>query len=167
MTLTPDLIIEKIKNRHASAVLSTKVEFGEGTVSIKKGSLLDVCRFLHDDPELYFDFITDICSVDFIGHEERFEVVYHFYSVRHNHRIRIKARAPENDAVIDSLCPIWKGANWLEREVYDLMGISFIGHPDMRRILMPEDFAGHPLRKDYPIEGRGERSTFDFIPDID
>ena len=165
--MTPDLIIERIKNRHAGAVLSTKVEFGEGTVSIKRGSLLDVCRFLHDDHELYFDFITDICSVDFIGHEERFEVVYHFYSVRHNHRIRIKTRAPENDAVIDSLCPIWKGANWLEREVYDLMGIKFIGHPDMGRILMPDDFAGHPLRKDYPTEGRGERSTFDFIPDID
>jgi NADH/F420H2 dehydrogenase subunit C len=165
--MTPEFIIEKIKNRLAGAVLSTKEEFGEGTVSIKRGSLLDVCRFLHDDPELYFDFITDICSVDFIGQEERFEVVYHFYSVRHNHRIRIKARVTEKDAVIDSLCPIWKGANWLEREVYDLMGIKFNDHPDMRRILMPEDFAGHPLRKDYPTEGRGERSTFDFIPDID
>lgn len=165
--MTPELIIEKVKNRFADAVLSAKVEFGEGTVSIKQGSLLDVCRFLHNDPELYFDFITDICSVDFIGHEERFEIVYHFYSVKYNHRIRIKARVTEKDAVIDSLCPIWKGANWLEREVYDLMGIKFNGHPDMRRILMPEDFAGHPLRKDYPTEGRGERSTFDFIPDID
>ncbi len=165
--MTPDLIIEKIKKRFAGAVLSAKAEFGEGTVSIKRDSLLDVCRFLHDDPELYFDFITDICSVDFIGQEERYEVVYHFYSVKHNHRIRIKARVPEKDAVIDSLCPIWKGANWLEREVYDLMGIKFNGHPDMRRILMPDDFVGHPLRKDYPIEGRGERSSFDFIPDID
>ncbi|MBI5182688.1 MAG: NADH-quinone oxidoreductase subunit C [Nitrospirae bacterium] len=164
--MTPELIIERVKKRFAGAVLSTKVEFGEGALSIKREFLLDVCRFLHDEPELYFDFITDVCSVDFIGQEERFEVVYHLYSVRHNHRIRIKARVPENDAVIDSLCVIWKGANWPEREVYDLMGINFKGHPDMRRILMPDDFTGHPLRKDYPTEGRGERSTFDFIPDI-
>ena len=145
-------------------IQDTKTAFGELTISLKKEGIVPVCRFLREDPEMNFDHITDICSLDFPEEENRFEIVYMFYSIGKKHRIRVKARVSEEDCTIDSVASIWKGANFMEREVYDMMGIRFTNHPDLRRIMMPEDFEGYPLRKDFPTEGRGWRNTFEFLP---
>ena len=98
--------------------------------------------------------LTDLTCVDYLGETPRFEMVYHLYSLAKNHRLRIKARVPEDPCEIDTLCPLWPSANWMEREVWDLYGVRFTGHPDLRRLLLYEEFQGHPLRKDYPKERR-------------
>jgi len=158
--------IEMITQRAPKGVLRTIESLGELTLLVRREDVVEVCRWLHDDPELAFDHITDVTAVDFPNESPRFEVVYHFYSIPKKHRIRLKARVPEDDSVIDSICHIWRGANFLEREVYDMMGITFRHHPDLRRILMTEDYdEGFPLRKDFPVEGRGWRDRFDdFMP---
>lgn len=154
----------KIKEAYPDAFLSAKEVLGELTVEVGREGILDVCRFIHDDPTLNFDFITDICSVDFPNEMPRFEMVYQLYSVEKNHRIRLKVRVPEEDCHIDSVVEVWRGADFLEREVYDMMGIRFNNHPDLRRILMTEDYEeGYPLRKDFPVEGRGWRDSFDTL----
>ena len=141
---------------------------GDLSVQVSAEGLSEVAKFLHGDPALAFDHITDICSADYPDDLERFEVIYHFLSLSSGTRIRMKARVPEENPSIASVSHIWKGANFLEREVYDLMGIRFEGHPDLRRILLPEDFdEGYPLRKDFPAEGKGWRSHFDFLPKLD
>lgn len=160
-------IVQKICDRFPQYFIGSQEAFGELSLSIKREGVVEVCRVLRDDPELDFDHMTDICSVDYPEDEERFEVIYHFYSVRKRHRIRLKARVPEEDCSIDSVTVLWKGANFLEREVYDLMGIRFNHHPDLRRILLTDDFEGYPLRKDFPTEGKGWRNTFEFIPKIE
>src|SRR5256712_3224342 len=115
-----------------------------------------------------FDMLSDVCSVDYPEDVERFEVIYLLKSLGHNHRLRLKVRVAEDNPAVPTVSSVWKGANFLEREVYDLMGIKFAGHPDLRRILLPEDYEeGHPLRKDFPTEGRGWRSTFPFLPRLD
>ncbi|MBW2038576.1 MAG: NADH dehydrogenase (quinone) subunit D [Deltaproteobacteria bacterium] len=119
---------------------------------VKKDDILPICKFLYGDPELAFDFLTDICGVDYPGREKRFEVVYHLYSMKRNKRLRIKTSVGEGEA-ISTVESIWKAANWLEREVYDMMGIPFEGHSDLRRILTWEGYQGHPLRKDFPLRG--------------
>lgn len=137
---------------------------GEVSISVRREEIGALCRFLHADPLLDFDHITDVTAVDFPNETPRFEVVYHFYSIEKRHRIRVKARVPEADCHIDSICNIWLGANFLEREVYDMMGITFNHHPDLRRILMTEEYdEGFPLRKDFPVEGKGWRDTFEFM----
>jgi len=154
-------IAEKVKGEYPDAVLSVKETFGELVLDLRREDILAVCRFLHDEPALDFDFITDVCSVDFPNERPRFEMVYQLYSIGKNHRIRLRARVPEEDCHIDSVVSVWKGANFLEREVYDMMGIRFNHHPDLRRILMTEDYEeGYPLRKDFPVEGRGWRDSF-------
>ncbi|MFQ5579666.1 MAG: NADH-quinone oxidoreductase subunit C [Nitrospiria bacterium] len=156
-------IAQKVKEKHPGAFLESKIVFGELTITLKREGLLEVCRTLHDDSALDFDFITDICSVDFPNDLPRFEMIYQLYSVRKNHRIRLKARVPEENCVIDSVVEVWQGANFMEREVYDMMGIRFNNHPDLRRILMTDDYAeGFPLRKDFPVEGFGWRDQFEF-----
>ena len=111
-----------------------------------------------------FDYIVHVSSVDWPEEEERFEVVWEFYSIRKRHRIRLKTRCSESDCEVDSLVDIWKGADFMEREVYDMMGIRFRNHPDLRRILMPDDYnEGYPLRKDFPLQGKGWRDTFEFL----
>jgi NADH-quinone oxidoreductase subunit C len=153
----------KIKEQYPDIFLASKIAFGELTITLKREGLLEVCRTLHDDPSLDFDFISDICSVDFPNESPRFEMIYQFYSIKKNNRIRVKARVPEEDCLIDSVVEVWKGANFMEREVYDMMGIRFNNHPDLRRILMTEDYEeGFPLRKDFPVEGFGWRDKFDF-----
>lgn len=152
----------KIKEAYPNGFISEHEAFGEFTVIINKEKVFDICKFIHDDPELDFDFITDICSVDFPNEAPRFEVIYQFYSIQKNHRIRLKARVSEEDCTIDSVVGVWKGANFLEREVYDMMGIRFNNHPDLRRILMPDEYEeGYPLRKDFPVEGKGWRDSFE------
>ena len=161
-------VSQKIQENFPDGFVEAKEALGELTVTVKREKIVEVCRFLHDDPALDFDHITEVCSVDFPNETPRFEVVYHFYSIGKNHRIRVKARVPEDDCAIDSITGIWKGADFMEREAYDMMGIVFKNHPDLRRILMTEDYdEGFPLRKDFPVEGRGWRDTFEFLKQIE
>jgi len=155
--LEPLEITERIKERFPDEVLDI-IEFREQlSVAIKKERIVEICRWLHDEPDLRFDYLKDICGVDYLGKKPaRFEVVYTLYSMRHQHMLRLKAAVGEDEAYIDSVVPVWIGANWHERECYDMYGIRFNGHPDLSRVLMPEDWEGHPLRKDYP-EGGPER----------
>jgi len=136
------------------AVLETHAHVGDATACVDPERVVEVARLLRDDSALEFEMLTDVTAVDYLGQEPRFEMVYHFYSVAANRRLRIKARVPEEAAEIDSLVDVYASANWMEREVWDLYGIRFKGHPDLRRILLYEEFEGHPLRKDYPKEKR-------------
>ncbi len=136
------------------SVLETHAQHGDATAVVAPGELLAVMRFLRDGPELAFDMLSDVTAVDLLPREPRFEVVYHLYSLPKNQRLRIKARVAEDACEVESLVELWPSANWLEREVYDLYGIRFRNHPDLRRLLLYEGFEGHPLRKDYPKERR-------------
>jgi len=157
-------IVLKIEKALPDAVVSHVEAFGELSVIVSRDKIFEVCRYIHDEPSLDFDFITDICSVDYPNESPRFEMIYQFYSIKLNHRIRLKARVPEEDCKIDSVVAIWQGANFMEREVYDMMGIRFNNHPDLRRILMSDDYEeGYPLRKDFPVEGRGWRDQFETL----
>ncbi len=163
-------LLDSLKTKFPDAILATRVDAAraETSVSVAAARLLEIMRYLHDAPEAAFDHLTDICSVDYPEDQLRFEVVYHLHSLPLRQRLRLKARITEDDPTIASVTGIWKGAEFLEREVYDMMGIRFSGHPDLRRILMPEDYdEGYPLRKDFPTEGRGWRSRFEFIPRFD
>jgi NADH/F420H2 dehydrogenase subunit C len=148
------LILDKIRARFDDAVVSTSTDRGDACATVRRERIVDVAGFLRDDPELRFDMPVDITAVDYIGQAERFEAVYHLYSTTHGHRVRIKSRLPEADPSIATVTGVWVGANWLERETWDMYGIRFAGHPDLRRIYLYEEFEGHPLRKDYPKERR-------------
>jgi NADH/F420H2 dehydrogenase subunit C len=125
-------------------------QFGDGTVVVDRKDLRSACQALRDDPELRLDFISDLTAVDYLGEEPRFEVVVHLWSVEHpERRLRVKCRVPEDDPTCPSLVPLWDGAEWMEREVFDLYGVHFTDHPDLRRVLLYEQFQGYPLRKDY------------------
>ncbi len=155
-----DLLIEQC----AKDIVDTHARFGDATVVVKSASLLEVMETLRDGRGFEFDMLMDLTAVDYLGQTPRFEMVYHLYSVAKNHRLRVKARVPRIEAtdssfnghefVIASVSKIWPAANWLEREVWDMYGIHFQGHPDPRRLLLYEEFEGHPLRKDYPKEKR-------------
>jgi len=136
------------------ALESSHAQHGDVTVRVTAGRIQDVLRFLRDDADCEFEMLSDLTAVDYLGETPRFEVVYHLYSVTKNQRVRIKARVPEEPCEIATACDLWPSANWLEREVWDLYGIRFQGHPDLRRLLLYEEFEGHPLRKDYPKERR-------------
>jgi len=156
-------ITQKIKGTLPDAILGATMFRGDLSVHIRREDLLLVCQLLRDDPALNFDYPIHISSVDFPKDAERFEVVYEFFSIRLKHQVRLKTRVPEDDCEIDSVTRIWVGANYLEREVYDMMGIRFRNHPEMKRILLPDEYdEGFPLRKNFPIQGRGWRDTFDF-----
>ncbi|MEW6272439.1 MAG: NADH-quinone oxidoreductase subunit C [Thermodesulfobacteriota bacterium] len=146
--------LRALRERHADAILSTHAFRGDATAIVKREALLDVCRTLRDDPELAFDFLSDVTAVDYIGRVPRFEVVYHLYSIAKNHRVRIKVPLEEGDPKLPSVVSLWRGADWLERETWDMYGIRFEGHPELKRIYLYEEFEGHPLRKDYPKEKR-------------
>lgn len=152
--MKPEKIAEHIKIAFPDEVTEV-VEFrGQFSVIVRKGLIKEILKFLRDHPELSFDFLSDLCGVDNLGRREpRFQVVYHLYSIEHRHRIRIKAEVPQDDCAISSAVGIWEGAEWHERECFDMFGIVFNEHPDLRRILLPEDWEGHPLRKDYAVEG--------------
>lgn len=127
---------------------------GQAVVSVPRGRALEALRVLRDDPELAFDVLADLTAVDYLGREPRFEVVYQLNSLARRHRVRVKVGVPGDDPTIASAAPLWNAALWAEREVWDLFGIRFAGHPDLRRILMYPEFEGHPLRKDYPVNKR-------------
>jgi NADH-quinone oxidoreductase subunit C len=147
-------LVERLKEKFPQAVEETVYFRDEYTVRIAREHLLEVARFLKEDPEYGFNFLSDLCGVDYMGREPRFEVVYHLYSMEHKHRLRMKVSLSEGDLSIPSVTPVWKTANWHERECFDLLGIIFTNHPDMRRILTPEGFTDYPLRKDFPLRGR-------------
>ncbi len=120
-------------------------------IMVPREQLLEVARFLRDTPELRYIFLENLCGVDYLGREPRFEVVYHLLSFEYQHRVCLKVGVPENDPTVPSLTAMWPTANWQEREAYDMFGIVFSGHPSLQRILMPEDWEGHPQRKDVPL----------------
>ncbi len=153
-TSAEPLALARLRERFPDAVMATHVYRGDATAQITPEALIAICTFLRDDPALAFDFLVDVTAVDLIGTLPRFELVYHLCSLQRLHRLRLKARVPEEDPRIASLTPVWIGANWMERETYDMYGIRFEGHPDLRRIYLYEEFVGFPLRKDYPKEKR-------------
>ena len=143
---------ESIKAALSGAVTGYDVSFDQLSLAVEAGRIVDVVRYLRDDPSCRFVNITDITAVDYPGREKRFDVVYHFLSPTLNTRIRLKAEADETTQV-PSIIEVFPGADWFEREAYDLYGVIFTGHPDMRRILTDYGFDGHPLRKDFPLTG--------------
>jgi NADH-quinone oxidoreductase subunit C len=148
------MVLACLRERFPHAIVATHAYRGDATAEILPASLVEVCAFLRDDPALAFNVLVDVTAVDYVGTVPRFELVYHLYSIARNHRVRVKARVPGEDPRIDSLTSLWRGANWLERETFDMYGIRFAGHPDLRRIYLYDEFEGHPLRKDYPKEKR-------------
>ena len=180
-------LIESVKNQFPDAVSGSHTYRGDATLVLRPESLLEVARFLKQDPAFQMNFLVDLTAVDYLTFgkrptpaffassgvalrpssqipdedpwpgppaRSRFALVYHFYSMTHKHRLRLVVPLEETDAAADSLTSLWPGADWLEREVWDMFGIDFRGHPDLRRILMYEEFEGHPLRKDYPVNKR-------------
>ena len=187
MTENPPSLIKLVTDRFPDAVSASHAYRGDETVVLCREFLLEVARFLKNDPALKMNFLMDLTAVDYstfgkspapaffassgvavspssqIPDEDpwpgppgkaRFAVTYHFFSLEHKHRLRLVVPVEEDDAELDSLTVLWAGADWLEREVWDMFGIRFGGHPDLKRILMYKEFEGHPLRKDYPVNKR-------------
>jgi len=152
MDATLDTLGRTIASALAAAVTRYTVDFGELTVAAEAAEIVSVMRFLRDDGNCQFLSLIDITAVDWPSREQRFDVVYHLLSPQHNTRVRVKARTDEATPV-SSIIEVFPGADWYEREIYDLYGIVFAGHPDMRRILTDYGFEGHPLRKDFPLTG--------------
>lgn len=144
--------VEQIKEKNSDWVVSVVEGHGEVTVTVPRAAIVDVCSFLKDSHD--FDMLADLCGCD-RGPEEdpRFEVNYHLFSTVHYQRLRLKVLLTEDEPNVSTVSMLWQTANWHERETYDLVGIKFDGHPDLRRILLPSDFDGHALRKDYPLRG--------------
>ena len=143
-------ILGRIEEKFPDLVVETHSRLGQDTVVIDKSGIVDLARFLKEDDELNFNILIDVTAVDYWKKDPRFEVVYHLLSLENKFRIRIKVPVKESECKVSSLCELWPAANWYEREVFDMFGIEFEGHPDLRRILMYPGFEGHPLRKDYP-----------------
>lgn len=148
-----DSFIQRLRDWDAQAVAEV-IEFrGETTAVVPREHIRRAAEFLAREPGLHFTFLSDITAVDKFPIEPRFELNYHLLSLERRERIRLKVRVSGNDPVVPSLTPVFPAANWHEREAFDLMGVRFEGHPDLTRILMPDDWEGYPLRKDYPVEG--------------
>jgi NADH-quinone oxidoreductase subunit C len=158
-----NLAIKKLKEKFPNFTLGVTTFRGEVTVTVSKEEILQICKFLYSDLDLQYHLLTDLCGLDLFPQVPRFEVVYHLCSIKNNQRLRLRAKVGENES-ISSVESIWKVANWYEREAYDLFGIVFDNHPDLRRILLWDGFEGHPLRKDYPTGG----PDFDkpFVPEV-
>jgi NADH/F420H2 dehydrogenase subunit C len=148
----PRAIVDRLRTAFPEAVRDVGEFRGEITVVVPKEALLEVARFLRDDPGTAFDMLTVVTATHYLERDYDYEVLYHLYSLPKNHRLRLKVHLREGDTV-PSVTPLWAGANWPEREAYDLVGVRFSGHPDLRRIIMPEDYPHHPLRKDFDVEG--------------
>ena len=157
MTETPDLeqspMIARIRASQPEAIARLVSFRGETTVLVRREHLRPLAEFLAGDPELAFTFLSDITGVDRFPTEPRFELNYHLLSITRRDSLRLRVRLSGESPVIETVEPVWPTANWHEREIFDLFGIRFEGHPDLRRILMPDDWEGYPLRKDYPVEG--------------
>ncbi len=138
---------------NSAAVQSAKFDRDELTIVIDRSFIRETCAMLRDNAECPFNFLSDLTCVDWYPSEPRFEVIYHLLSITNKERVRLKVKLDSSSPVVDSVVPVWPAANFFEREIFDLFGVRFSGHPYLRRIQMPEDWEGHPLRKDYPVEG--------------
>ncbi len=148
-----EAVVAAIVERFPDAVVSTHSWRGDDTVVVERGALVEIGTYLKHDPEMDFKLPVDVCGVDYLGKREpRFEVVYHFASITQRHRIRLKVQVEEDpsECWVPTLTGVWRGVNWFEREVWDMYGVRFEGHPKLERILLYEEFEGHALRKDYP-----------------
>jgi NADH-quinone oxidoreductase subunit C len=150
---TTNPVVAKLRSWSANAIEEVIEYRGETTIVVPRKVLRSVAEQCRDIAELKFDLLTDAACIDRYPLEPRFELNYQLVSIPLRQKLRIRVKLSGSDPVVDSLFPVWKGANWLEREIFDLFGIQFTGHPDLRRILLPDDWEGHPLRKDYPVEG--------------
>ena len=163
MPLAPPITnIEELKSHpalgrlmawNASVVQAAKFDREELTIWVVRDAIREACAILRDSADCPFNYLADLTCVDWYPAEPRFEVIYHLLSIPNKERVRLKVRLESANPVVESLTPVWPGANYFEREVFDLFGIRFTGHPYLLRLLMPEDWEGHPLRKDYPVEG--------------
>jgi NADH-quinone oxidoreductase subunit C len=142
-----------LRNKFPQAILEVNEFRGDLTFLVDKNYIVEICKFLRDDEELSFNLLVDLCGVDRAKRKDRFEVVYHLVSLKNKYRIRLKVRVDEKDCKVDSVTSVYPTANWHERETYDMFGITFNNHPDLRRMYMPEDFEYYPLRKDFPLMG--------------
>jgi NADH-quinone oxidoreductase subunit C len=163
VTLAPAITeVEKLKDRVALAKLlawkpeaipGARFDRNELTIYVERAFIREACTFLRDDPDSKFNFLSDVTCVDLYPEDPRFEVVYHLLSHARKDRVRLKVRLAGDDPSLESITAVWPAANYFEREIFDLFGVRFLGHPNLRRMLMPDDWEGHPLRKDYPVEG--------------
>lgn len=162
MSTSNEKLVERLNNRFGDRLEKCSVAAGEVTIEIDRGQLLDICTTLRDDTGLHFEQLIDLCGVDYSEYGEgawrgpRFAVVYHLLSIRNNCRLRLRIFTADDEPRVDSVVGIWNGANWFEREAFDLFGILFDGHPDLRRLLTDYGFIGHPFRKDFPLLGHVE-----------
>ncbi len=147
-----NLAVQRVRAALPQAVEGVSSHRDQVTLRVYKEYIVDVCRLLRDDPELSFEMCLDVTAVDYPMRPRRFDVVYHLYSLSKGHLLRVKAAVGEAEE-IESVTPVWKGTNWTERETYDMYGVRFANHPDLRRILLTDDFEGYPFRKDYPLAG--------------
>jgi NADH-quinone oxidoreductase subunit C len=141
-------IHERLQSRFGELISGSGLDAKDPWVAVEAAGIADICHFLHDDPELAFDSLSNLTGVD-LKSENKLQVVYHLYSYEHRHKLVLKVSVPRDEPTLPTVEVVWKAANWLEREAYDLVGLEFIGHSDLRRLLMPEDWIGHPLRKDF------------------
>jgi NADH-quinone oxidoreductase subunit C len=156
MAMEKEKVLEDFTQKFADSIINVTAQFGDEMILFQKEALLDIVEFLIKEPYA-FTMLLDLTCVDYKGQKERFEMVYHLFSLNNTLRLRLKTRLSEGDLEIDSLTPQFKNANWLEREAYDMFGIQFKGHPYLRRLFMYDGFEGHPLRKDYPLRKQQPR----------
>ena len=163
MPLTPEVLLERVEEALGDKVLTSKIAQDQVTIEVAPSDWLEVCSTLRDTPNLAFDLMMDLCGVDYSAYKDgawegrRFAVVVQLLSVQRNHRLRVRTFCADDDLpIVSSLMEIWPGVNWFEREAFDMFGIVFEGHPDLRRILTDYGFIGHPFRKDFPISGHVE-----------
>ncbi len=149
------LLTNKLREKFGDAIRDVSEYRGELSVDVDREVVLDVCRMLKDDPDFQFDHLSYVSCADWSaqGKTPRYTVYWDLYSVPRTHRVRVRAAVPEEDPTVSSVTSIWRSANFMEREAFDMFGVIFQGHPDLRRILMPDDWEGHPLRKDFPLGG--------------
>lgn len=145
--------VARLAGWNSQAVEGVKFDRDEMTIYVPREVIREACALLRDDPNCPFNYLSDVTCVDWYPSEPRFEVIYHLFSIPNKERVRLKVRLNGDMPALDSVTSVWPGANYFEREVFDLFGVRFNGHPYLRRLLMPENWEGHPLRKDYPVEG--------------
>jgi NADH-quinone oxidoreductase subunit C len=156
------MLLEKLKEKFGAGIVESSDALGENSIVIDRDKAAEIFRALQDDGEFAFEFLIDVTGVDWPERRPRFDVVYQLKSMSKNQRLRVKIKVNADDAWVPSAYPVWKSADWLERECFDMFGVEFHGHPDLRRILLYDAFIGHPLRKDYPFQKRQP-----LVPEID
>lgn len=147
------VVLEKLKAQFGESAIEASEFRDELTIVVPKDRIVDICRFMKEDPDLRFDLLADVCGIDMNTPEKRFGVIYNLFSLTKKYRLRLKTFTGEDDLKVPTVTGIWGTANWHERETYDMFGIVFVGHPDLRRVYMPDEFEHHPLRKDFPLMG--------------